>query len=186
MDVLQAVFKSLILSNLAGIEGCNAVEVATVGVASVVTTCVVVAVAANKTEFPEDETVLELAPWLEAGGTLELDAPETTVLVGAVDWDIATVTAVVITEAVDAAGWGFWGVLHLLPRFGISRPAPSVRSCVEVWFNPAKVWSSPEKSKFACDWSKAADSSRGDFAAGEPHSDELALEDESWPSAGSP
>jgi hypothetical protein len=43
IDLLQAVLKSLILSNLAGIEDCEAVEVvAIVGVDPVVTTCVVV------------------------------------------------------------------------------------------------------------------------------------------------
>jgi hypothetical protein len=155
---------------------------AIVGVIVILVAAVVVA--ANETEWcPEDETVLELAPWLEAGGTLVLEAPAVTVLGTS---EVAAASAPIgIVEAVEVVGTGFWGV-PLPPRFGIPRPTPSVRSWAEVWFNPAKVWSSPEKSKFACDWSKAADSSRGDFAAGEPYSDELVLEDESWPSAGSP
>jgi hypothetical protein len=207
IDVLQAVLKSLILFNLAGIEAstgtnsslCEAAEVA--GVPSVIATWSVDAVVANLTEFPEDVMVLVPAPEPgpeavgppEGGSTptlsAQVGAPEVVVPVGMLDCD-TTSDAVVVVGAAEVVvmgfiGMGFWGVVPF-PRFGIPRPTPSVRSWAEVWFNPAKVWSSPVKSKFAWDWSKATDSSWGDFAAGEAYSDELVLEDESWPSAGSP
>jgi hypothetical protein len=124
IDVLHAVLKSLILFNLAGIEAstveklpaCEAAEVVTVGVASVLTTDVV---AAYVTEFPVGVMVLVPVPGLEAVDmpvgeptpilSAQVDTLEAVVLVGTFYCDIASDTAVAV-EAVEVVVMGTIGM----------------------------------------------------------------------------
>jgi hypothetical protein len=127
IDVLHAVLKSLILFNLAGIEAstveklpaCEAAEVATVGVASVLTTDVVVAYV---TEFLVGVMVLVPGPGLEAVDlpaeeptpilSAQVDTLEAVVLVGTFACDIASDTAVAV-EAVEAVGVVVMGTIGM-------------------------------------------------------------------------
>jgi hypothetical protein len=117
IDVLQAVLKSLILFNLAGIEAstgtnsspCEAAEVS--GVPSVIATWLVDVVVANLTEFPEDVIVLvpDPDPGSEAVGppegestptlSAQVDTPE--VVAGTSDCEVDTLEVVVPVGILD-------------------------------------------------------------------------------------